>query len=424
MRKAMAIILVLLMAVSLFACNKTTTTSPSPSTAPSTAPSTEPSAAPSTEANPSTEASPGAEKAKVGYYDPSMDYSKNPNYKVAYIMSSTSVLYDMFSKAFKAWSERANCTYNDFSCNSDNDLFITTVQTYGDQGYNGLLLDPDSTIYPRVTEICDELKMPYMGCMAPALDDDGKMVHPYIGFDNYQAGVAMATFNVDYAKKNFADAKPEELGAIFIGYSVVPVLAEREAGYLDTFKAAFPNSANNYYFCDGVTGKMDAQTGYDLAAATISAHAEIKYWLISGFFDDYTDGAARAIEAAGKTETTVCSTFGGSGLINQWDAGETGSAWRGAVYTDQRLYAEPIFFGLYALITGEATPETLFPEWVNHKNGDTYATVQLPTAVITQDMYREYLMWVDTYTGIHQNEYDVTPGNYSPYAEVPASYNS
>ena len=75
-------------------------------------------------------------------------------------------------------------------------------------------------------------------------------------------------------------------------------------------------------------------------------------------------------------------------------------------------------------MTGTATPETLFPEWVNHKNGDTYATVQLPTVVITQDMYQEYLMWVDTYTGIHQNEYNVTPGNYSPYAEVPASYNS
>ena len=223
MRRTIAIALVLLMAVSLFACSKTTTESPSPSTAPSSAaPSTAPSAAAGTDAGSNAGA------AKLGYYDPAMDYSKNQNYRVAYVMSATSVLYDQFSKAFKAWSERANCTYNDFSCNNDNDLFITTIQTYADQGYNGLLLDPDSTIYPRVTEICDELKMPYMGCMSPALNDDGAMVHPYIGFDNYQAGAAMAAFNVEYAKKNFANAKPEELGAIFIGYSVVPVLQQRE----------------------------------------------------------------------------------------------------------------------------------------------------------------------------------------------------
>jgi hypothetical protein len=67
---------------------------------------------------------------------------------------------------------------------------------------------------------------------------------------------------------------------------------------------------------------MTAQTGYNLTAAILASHPDIKYWLISGFFDDYTDGAARAVDTAGKTDNTVCSTFGGSGLINHWDAGE------------------------------------------------------------------------------------------------------
>ncbi|SHI09932.1 ABC-type sugar transport system, substrate-binding protein, contains N-terminal xre family HTH domain [Sporobacter termitidis DSM 10068] len=417
MKKVMAIVLALMLAASLFACG-----SPGAST---TSPSASASASPSGSAPATTpSATPGASgSTEVGYYDPSYDYSKNKNYKVAYVMASTSVLYDQFSKAFKAWSDRANVTYNDFSCNSDNDLFITTIQTYADQGYDGLLIDPDSTIYPRAVELCNELKIPWMGCMSPALDDNGKMAHPYIGFDNYQAGVAMSTYNTEYAKKTWPDAKPSEIGAIFIGYSVVPVLAEREKGYTDVFFKEFPDSAKNYYFCDGsVTGLMNAQVGYDLVSATVSAHADIKYWLISGFFDDYTDGAARAIDAAGKTATTVCSTFGGSGLINQWDAGETGSAWRAAIYTDQRLYAEPIFFGLYALMSGQATPETLWPEWVNHKNGDTYASVLLPTVVITQDMYQQYLMWVQEYTGIKQNDYDVAPGNYTSKVDVPDSY--
>jgi hypothetical protein len=83
----------------------------------------------------------------------------------------------------------------------------------------------------------------------------------------------------------------------------------------------------------------------------------------------------------------------------------------------------PIFAGLYAMMSGQATPESLWPEWINRARGDKYASVLLPTVVITQDMYQSYLMWVDSYTGIHQNNYDVPPGtNFSPIAEVPDYY--
>lgn len=419
MKKVIAIVVALLLVFSLVACNNTTT----PTTSPSAAASTAPSASSAASAAPSTSGS--TTKTEVGYYDPTVDYTKNKNYKVGYIMANTGVLYDMFSKSFKAWAQRMNVTYNDFACNADNDLFINTLQTYTDQGYNGLLLDPDSTVWPRVAELANELKIPWMGCMSAPFGQDGKtLMHPNVGFDNTQAGIAMAQFNVDYAKKNWPNVKASELGAMFIGYSVVPQLAQREAGFKSTFLAAYPDSAKNYYFGDGVTGDMTAKTGYDLASALLAAHPDVKYWLISGFFDDYTDGAARAVDAAGKTANTVCSTFGGSGLIAHWDAGET-SSWRGAIFTDQRLYSMPIFCGLYAMMSGQGTADNLWPEWVNHANGDKYASVLLPTVVLTQDMYQSYLMWVDTYTGIHQNNYTVAPGTgYSAIAPVPASYNA
>jgi ABC-type sugar transport system substrate-binding protein len=418
MKKVTAILVVLVLAVSLFACGN-----PAPATSPSAAPSAA-SGAPAS-GSPGAGASPGGGKVEVGFYDSSVDYSKNPNYKVGYIMANTGVLYDMFSKSFKAWADRMNVTYNDFACNADNDLFVNTVQTYADQGYNGLLLDPDATVWPRVAELADSLNIAWMGCMAAPLGQDGTtLLHPNVGFDNYQAGVAMAQFNIDWAKKNFTAAKPAELGAMFIGYSVIPQLAQRELGFKETFAKAFPDSAKNYWFGDGVTGDMTAQTGYTLASALLAAHPDIKYWLISGFFDDYTDGAARAVDAANKSANTVLSTFGGSGLINHWDAGEE-SAWRGAIFTDQRLYSMPIFCGLYSMMNKQATPDSLWPEWINHARGDKYASVLLPTVVITKDMYQGYLMWVDSYTGIHQNNYSVPPGTgYSPVAQVPASYSA
>ena len=325
-------------------------------------------------------ASPSTGKVEVGFFDPSIDYSKQKNYKVAYLYSGTSALYDMFSKAFAKWAQRTNCTYNDFST-TDADQFVNTIQTYKDQGYAGLMIDPDSTIYSRCADLLTELKMPWMGCMAPALDANNKLIHPNVGFDNYAFGNDMFQWCIDYAKANWKDATPDNTGGMFIGYSVVPVLELRHKGAQDNW-AKNGYKATNFYFLDGVAGgganPMTAQVGYDLSSATMSAHPELEYWVACGFFDDYSDGIARAADAAKKGNQVVSSTAGGTGLINHWDAGEV-SAWKSAIFTDQRLYAEPIFNGLYAMITGKTTAEKLWPEWVNHSKGDTYASLVLPS---------------------------------------------
>jgi ABC-type sugar transport system substrate-binding protein len=422
MKKVLAIVLVLVLAVGLFACSSTpAATSPS-AAATSAAPAS--SAAPDSAAPASSDAaaSPSAAgKAEIGFFDSSVDYTKATNYKIAYMYAGTSVLYDMFSKAFKAWAERMNCTYNDYST-TDADQFVNTIQTYSDQGYAGLLIDPDSTIYSRCSDLLTELKLPWMGCMSPATDADGKLIHPAVGFDNFGFGHDMFQWCIDYAKKNWPDATAENTGAMFIGFSVVPLLELRHNGALAAWKdSGYPESS--FYFLDGVTGDQTAQTGYNLSSATMAAHPEFKYWVGCGFFDDYSDGIVRAAEAAGKADQTICSTAGGSALINHWDAGED-SSWKSAVYTDQRLYAEPIFCGLYAMITGQATAETLWPEWVNKAAGDQYATLQLPSTMMTKDMYKDYLSFVDKYTGIVQySQYGITnPNTYPTKQDPPASY--
>lgn len=412
MKKAIAILTALLMAFSMLACNASTSEGSDISYTVTDLKQLD------------TNATQSSEMTKNGYYDPAVDYTKNENYKVGYLMLNSGILYEMFSRAFEAWASRMNVTYNDFCADKDKDYYLSTCQTYAELGYDGLLLDPDSTMYPRISEMLDEYNIPWMGCMAPAYDETGTtLLHPYVGFDNVQAGVAMATCNVEYAKETWPDAKPSEIGAVFVGWSTSPVLVQREEGYKKTFVEAYPDSENNYFFCDGSIGDMTSQTSYNVVTPVLSAHPEIKYWLISGFFDDYTDGAASAAAAVEKADNTICSTFGGSGLIKHWDAGET-SCWKMAVYTDQRLYAMPIFCGLYAMMSGETSAEKLWPEWVNHSKGDKYAWMLLPTVKITQDTYQQYMMWVATYTGIHQIDYDVKPGSYSATVEVPASYNA
>jgi hypothetical protein len=49
------------------------------------------------------------------------------------------------------------------------DEYLSGIQTYVDQGYDGLLLDPDSALYPRIVEImADNPDVKWMSCMGQA----------------------------------------------------------------------------------------------------------------------------------------------------------------------------------------------------------------------------------------------------------------
>lgn len=393
MKKVLAIVLALLMSLSIFACAQTDDTT----TSPSTEPSNEPAATDS--------ADPNAEPVAAGRYDPNFDYAGNTTYKVVYMMSQTGVLYEMFDQAFQTWADVANVEYSSYSANNDNDLFLTTIETFATQNVDGYIFDADNTIYPRVAEVANELEIPWMSAMAEAVDDDGNRAHPVVGFDNYDFGVQMANWVIGYAEENWPDADMSEIGMMSMDFSLSPQVHERTIGAMDIFLDA-GYAEENFFVADGAsTGTFSAQGGFDLAGPTYAANPQIKYWLVTAFFDDYADGAARAAEQAGIDANVVITACGGSGLIDHWDVGEE-SSWKSAVYSAQILFGEGIFFALYTFMDGTSTPETIFPEWIDHSTNQTYAYVNLPTFNITIDTYKEYMEWVDVHTGFNQSPYD------------------
>jgi ABC-type sugar transport system substrate-binding protein len=383
-KKSLAMILALLMIFSLFACGKTDgTASPSPTTTGGTA------------------TAPGVNE-NIGYYDPNYDYSQH-NFDVVYMMSNTGVLYDMFDKAFGEWAKKANVNYSSFSANGDNDLFLTTIETYASQGVDGFIFDADNTIYPAVVDVVESLGIPWMSGMAEPLDSNGERAHPVVGFNNLDFGHQMANYVIDYQRKHWPDAKLEEIGLLSMDFSLSPQVHERTVGAEEIWlKEGFLK--DNFVVVDGATsGSFNAEGGFNLAQPAFASRPDIKYWLVTAFMDDYADGAARAAEQANIADRTVITTCGGSGLINHWDAGEE-SPWKSAVYSAQILFGEGIFFALYAFMSGQATPETIFPGW--KAPGEKYAYVDLPTFIIEKDTYKEYMEWVDSYTGINLSPYD------------------
>ncbi len=359
----------------------------------------------------------------VGFFDSGYYYTNNPEYSVMYMMSAEGNIYNAFRNSFKSWADKLNCTYDDFSSRGDNDLFLESLETYTLAGTDGFLLDADSALYPRISELMTELNVPWMSCMTQALDDNGQKAHPAVIYDNYDIGAKMAQWTIDYAKKTWPDADPAEIGMLSLDFSIAPALHDRTVGAQDVWNEAYPDQESNFYVGDGVSGPLDSNTAYVLSSAAFASDPDIQYWLICACIDDYANGAAQAAEAAGIDDRCVVVTCGGTPLMEQWDAGQE-SCWKAALYTDYALYSEPMICGLYAMMNGDATAETLWPEWINKNAGDTYASVQLPMVFITQGNYTEYLEWVDSYTGFNNYDYAYGGTQYELRATPPDSYNS
>jgi ABC-type sugar transport system substrate-binding protein len=411
MKKTLAILLVLLMTFTLFAC-----TSGGSKTSPSAS-----SAAPASGEAPAS----GSKYPKeAGYFDPEFDYTQFKKYKVGYLIPNANFLYDEFNKAFEDWAKRMNINYTGMwaPSASNADEFLSGVQTFIDQGYDGLLLDPDTALYPRIVEMMNENPdVKWMSCLGQARNysGDNRLFGPNVGFNNTQFGVLFCEKLHEWKEKAWPDVPWDKGGFISVDLSLAPQVHERALGAemewakrhpeFGQYDPAVDKNPKNYWIVATATGNMDQTTAQNLVTQIISNPGEIEIWLIATAVDDYSMGAANAVENLNMTDKacTVCS--GGSNLVVQFDSGQN-TAWRYALFTAQSIYAEPIIGALWAFMSGHATPDTLWPEWANindkgdvlDENGNVieehnYATLQLPTQWIDEENYKSYLEWTDLY---------------------------
>jgi len=470
MKKFLAVLMALLMILSIAACGDTTGGDGGKK---------EPSQPTS-----GGEGKSGAEfPAVAGFFDPTYDYSKNKRFKVGYLVTATSFLFDEFDKAFADWAERMNINYTGMwaPAAGSNDEYLSGIQTFADQGYDGLLLDGDINLYPRINEICEELGVAWMPCMSQAREYGnmymmggtlvpGRLIHPYVGFDDNYFGVAEADKLEEWRVKNYPDVPLEKVGFIYVGYSLATQLNERYLGAKKRWTELHPevgayspdpqNNPRNFFYADVSTaGAADQTAAQNLVTQYLSNPGDVEIWLIAAAFDDYAMGAANAAQNLGFTDKTCVACSGGSNLILQWDSGIR-NAWRYALFTAQSLYAEPIISALWAMMAGQATADEIWPDWcMVYDKGDVfklsedldptygvpyvevgadgkpvvleehhYAQLKLPTYWLELETYQQYLEWTDLYAygEGHPGHYTYEPVTdlnlFSARMEVPESY--
>ena len=390
---------------------------------------------------------------EVGYFDPDFDYTQFKKFKVAYLVPATgSFLYDEMHAAFVSWAPRMNIDYKGMMASADasTEAYLSLIQTHIDQGFDGLLLDGNADQMNPIIDMANEGGVQLWSVMGMCRDYSepylygnayvaGRLIWPFVGFDNFYAGESMMRKLIEWKNQTWPDVPWDKVGVICVGFSAFQQLYERVQGAKlawcqanPTFGAYLPgpqDNPKNFWLADiSATGSMDPAIGGQLVTQIMTTPNDIEVWLVPAAMDDFSMGAANAIDLLGLTDVSCSACFGGSSLPVQWDAG-IDNAWRYAEFLAQTLYAEPIIASLWSLMAGQSTIETHWPQWVAAwdkgdefeftgemndefaanilklgddgkpivKQAHSYAQALLPTAWLEKETYEQYLAWTDLY---------------------------
>ena len=337
---------------------------------------------------------------EIGFYDRDYDYTQHERFRFNYLVSAASFYGDAWDLAFAAWADRLNMNYGGIwaPAEASNEAFLSGVETHADMGFKGLILDGDVELGPRVAEILANYDVIWMWGMSQARDPskaytiNGEYVHgplltPNVGFNNIMVGRTLAARLLDWKEEAYPDVPWEEVGFVATDFSIVPQLNQRQLGNkmeyaerLPQFGAYSPEQnvvPRNFVVADAAAFGFDQAAGINLTTQIFSdpAYSHIKVWLVSGLVLDLALGASIAAENMGIQDFVCTTTFGGGEAVtSMWENGEP-TAIRFSLETAAPVFVEAIINGLWAMLAGFATPDTLWPDWqIIWDKGDVYQT--------------------------------------------------
>ncbi|MDR0862164.1 MAG: hypothetical protein LBN30_05255 [Oscillospiraceae bacterium] len=404
MRRIILGILVLVMCLSLFACKGADET-PNASAEPTVSESPD-----ETTAVPEPKPDKG-----LGYYDAEYDYTLQPRYTVAYITRHEGA---DFRGMLEIWAARFNCELDTFYAGSDAEV-LTQTATLKAQGYAGFLFDAETAQYPAIAGRCKELDVAWFAIDKAPRGADGKLLHPWVTPDYAGLGADTAEYLMLHWNDTYLPSLPENtevknVGIIALGAqddadftAVSRGIADKLESYNEpTSSVWLPATLFNIDSADGSASGNAEQTIAKLNAL-LAENPDIDAWFVVAANDSLAQGVSNFYPVA-ESGVVAVVTIGGASQFRLWDADDADEHHTAAAYTDGLLRMEPVFGGLYALMRGETTAEELWsPKWVNGGAGETYASLQVPSAVIDRTNYREYLEWVDLYTRVDRVQYNV-----------------
>ena len=176
----------------------------------------------------------------------------------------------------------------------DVDGFVNQIQTVAPQT-DGYLIVLEVTAKQRIVEVMNEAKKPFVLLFNSYKDDKGANLAPFVGTDQYNAGVTSLQWLADNYAKYWPNVDKKQIGLLWTTMSVSPDLHERAKATEDQFLKLFPDNSKLVFKVDTSSQSGDGtEIAYNMASATFSANPNIKYWFATGTLEMYAQGIARS----------------------------------------------------------------------------------------------------------------------------------
>lgn len=216
---------------------------------------------------------------------------------------------------------------------------------------------PDQTMSQAVVDKCEEAKIPVVAADDALQDGAGEKLAPWVGINAYVIGEANGEWLADYAKENNMIDDPE-VGLLVMTMDTVSSCVPRAEGEIDKFTELAPDFDQSRLFKADYDGTTDK--GNTAAAAVITAHPEIKKWLVTGANEEGCIGAARALESAGLDKDACVVGLGAYMAKDEWNnKGAEGTCVKASAYFSAESVGAGSVEVLLQMINGETpTMET------------------------------------------------------------------
>lgn len=187
---------------------------------------------------------------------------------------------------------------------------------------------PDQTMSQAVVDKVTEAGIPIVAADDALQDASGNKLAPWVGINAYVIGEANGEWLANYAKENNLVSDPE-VGLLIMTMDTVSSCVPRAEGEYDKFTELAPDFNKDNIFKADYDGTTDK--GNTAATAVITAHPEIKKWLVTGANEEGCVGAARALESAG-LDADACVVGLGAYMAKDEFKKEGGSCMKASAY--------------------------------------------------------------------------------------------
>lgn len=232
---------------------------------------------------------------------------------------------------------------------------------------------PDQTMSQAVVDKCAEANLPIVAADDALQTDSGEKLAPWVGIDAYVIGQANGDWLANYAKENNL-VEDEECGLLLLTMDTVSSCVPRAEGEYDNFTAACPEFSTDRIFKADYDGTTDK--GNTAATAVLTAHPEIKKWLVTGANEEGCIGAVRALESAGLDGDACVVGLGAYMAKDEWnDKGADGTCMKASAYFSSDSVGAGSVEVLYEILNG----------------GEPALETAVDAVVVTPETYKEVM---------------------------------